>query len=382
MPPRPTPIPLSSSPRANSSNEESTSPTIDQIPTRYGSFNTSSLTVPPTTASSSSNTVPLSHSASTESLPRNAVLSIEDLTEIQKAAIVRKHLLTAEDQRLAAAELEGTSGTPPRTSPTPGTSFGGRGGLTADDPDDIAVGEEEEEGDETFPIPYHLPGGDITAPLYKWAAQQDKVPSLRRSKSLMSIERPNSRRPSRGDHERVIGVEHGNESDEMAHGEMLEPGGFRRDFVIRKLTSNGDTMPSNGRFTRSFVDFLSIYGHFAGEDLEEISEEEDEEEDEELDYEENVIPRYVPASTDSPFFGRPASSLRGIGAVEEGLVTERSTLVRRGTGKALKRGDSKRPNAKRRSTGVGEHGDATITQAVLMLLKSFVGTGVLFLGRA
>lgn len=31
---------------------------------------------------------------------------------------------------------------------------------------------------------------------------------------------------------------------------------------------------------------------------------------------------------------------------------------------------------------MGDHGDATITQAVLMLLKSFVGTGVLFLGKA
>lgn len=32
--------------------------------------------------------------------------------------------------------------------------------------------------------------------------------------------------------------------------------------------------------------------------------------------------------------------------------------------------------------GMKEHGDATVTQAVMMLLKSFVGTGVLFLGKA
>ena len=30
----------------------------------------------------------------------------------------------------------------------------------------------------------------------------------------------------------------------------------------------------------------------------------------------------------------------------------------------------------------GQHGDATFTQAVLMLLKAFVGTGVLFMGKA
>ncbi|KAG9075401.1 neutral amino acid transporter, partial [Ceratobasidium sp. UAMH 11750] len=37
---------------------------------------------------------------------------------------------------------------------------------------------------------------------------------------------------------------------------------------------------------------------------------------------------------------------------------------------------------RRRRMSVGSHGDATVTQAVLMLLKSFVGTGVLFLGKA
>lgn len=31
---------------------------------------------------------------------------------------------------------------------------------------------------------------------------------------------------------------------------------------------------------------------------------------------------------------------------------------------------------------MGPHGNATVTQAVLMLLKAFIGTGVLFLGRA
>lgn len=41
-----------------------------------------------------------------------------------------------------------------------------------------------------------------------------------------------------------------------------------------------------------------------------------------------------------------------------------------------------RPSRRKRSKSVAQVGDATVTQAVLMLLKSFVGTGILFLGKA
>ena len=102
--------------------------------------------------------------------------------------------------------------------------------------------------------------------------------------------------------------------------------------------------------THSFVEFLSLYGHFGGEDLEEIDEEEEEEEDED---EEEAISR--------------EAAMNG--------QTERSPL--------LKRSQSSKPRlGRRRSSSAVRTGDATVTQAVMMLLKSFIGTGVLFLSKA
>lgn len=48
----------------------------------------------------------------------------------------------------------------------------------------------------------------------------------------------------------------------------------------------------------------------------------------------------------------------------------------------LTRSQAVRSRSRRRMSSAGPHGDATVTDAVLMLLKSFVGTGILFLGKA
>ncbi len=75
-------------------------------------------------------------------------------------------------------------------------------------------------------------------------------------------------------------------------------------------------------------------------------------------------------------------------------ISERAPLLSRDSKRSLSR-------SRRRRSSVGPHGDATVTQAVLMashvlaieylrhvlivqwqLLKAFVGTGILFLGRA
>ena len=210
--------------------------------------------------------------------------------------------------------------------------------------------------------------GDITAPIYKWAAQQagTSAPGLRRSKSLISIDRPKDRRPSRGEYDAIF-----------------EPGGFRREFVIRRMAENGNpagTEGGGGRFTRSFVDFLSLYGHFGGEDLEEEDDEESDELDEEDDMEgeENFIPEYTGGSK-STMLSRTAASALNRERVAKGVISERSPLVRRSS---VRPPGPTRAKSRSRIKSVGEHGDASVTQAVMMLLKSFVGTGVLFLGKA
>ena len=134
--------------------------------------------------------------------------------------------------------------------------------------------------------------------------------------------------------------------------------------LFRSRESTGNP----GRFTRSFVDFLSLYGHFGGEDLEEI----DEEDEDDLGYDESTIRGIDDARAITP---KPTRSRE--------VLDERTPLVKRTATKPVDaRGSLQRGTSRKRSSSVGQHGDATVTQAVLMLLKSFVGTGVLFLGKA
>lgn len=78
-----------------------------------------------------------------------------------------------------------------------------------------------------------LPSGDITRDMYQMP------PQISRSRSL------EERRTSTA-------------------SEMRVPGGFRRDFQKRKY---GYKISTAGKFTSNFLEFLTIYGHFAGEDL-------------------------------------------------------------------------------------------------------------------
>ncbi|GAA6060765.1 hypothetical protein JCM10212_006745 [Sporobolomyces blumeae] len=329
------------------------------------------------------------------------------LSEAQKAEVIRRHLLSVDEQQRVAQEQQSLSsgislGASPRS--TSGTHFPQAGKV---DPES-----------ETFPTPYHLEGGDVVAGVYKWAAQQaeghagGENPGMRRSKSFGSAVETASRRASHsavggqgGDASRAAfraGLEGGGEGDadelsgEFSTSEMLQPGGFRRDFLYRKAMAERDnasqldvdaTSPGADQsdisfpgsyaesrrpparvMTRSFIDFLSLYGHFGGEDLEEIEEEDEEDEDEEAE---------VDGVPDIPAYnGQPPKPSRE--PSRRGDATERTPLVR---GRSSRR-DARPTPSRKRSSSVGKHGDATVTQAVMMLLKSFVGTGVLFLGKA
>ncbi|KAL8280932.1 hypothetical protein RQP46_006611 [Phenoliferia psychrophenolica] len=317
--------------------------------------------------------------------PTPNLASIDDLSDAEKAQRVRRHLLDAGEQRTAQLEREAQAG-----------ATSGIGAQLGDDSRNASAWTTQEDssqaasdaGDDSYPTPYQLQGGDIVAPIYKWAAQQQQddqgsasAPLLRRSKSLLSItsssrrvshsayngERPNASlgRPTSPDDQDPFTDD--NQSG-MGVREILEPGGFRRDFVIRQREISGATHhPSS--FTRSFVDFLSLYGHFGGEDLEEI----DEEDEDDLGYDESTIRGIDDAGAITP---KPSRTSRDV-------LDERTPLVKRTAAtSATKPTAVQRGSSRKRLSSVGQHGDATVTQAVLMLLKSFVGTGVLFLGKA
>lgn len=111
------------------------------------------------------------------------------------------------------------------------------------------------------------------------------------------------------------------------------------------------------RVLRSLVDFLALYGHYAGEDLEYMDDDDSEDEDDHLEN------------------GR---AIAGTSREAGNGTTESSTLLR--SRQKMRRGGSR---IRRGSADGGrDRGEATVLDAVLMLLKSFVGTGILFLGKA
>jgi solute carrier family 36 (proton-coupled amino acid transporter) len=119
------------------------------------------------------------------------------------------------------------------------------------------------------------------------------------------------------------GVLRPNDDDDLEVSEIRAPGGFRRAYVQQKY---GPLDARNVPVARTFVDFLDLYGSFAGEDLHESEEE------------------------------------SNIDDVEEG---ERRPLLPR-----------------RKSTKASRPGDASAAKTFFTLLKAFIGTGIMFLPKA
>ena len=195
-------------------------------------------------------------------------------------------------------------------------------------------------GDDEFSS-LRLQGGDMTRTIYRWAENAEASGRGKRSKSW-----------------HIPRLEP--EEAELDASAIKQPGGFRRDYLRRQdpdkysgrrgrpngLESQEDfqqTKQPMKIITNSFLEFLTIYGHFAGEELEE---------DDEDDY----------------FYHGPyINDTESDGG--EGEPGEGSALLTPGT-----------PAMRKRK--VKDRGETTPTGAALLLLKSFIGTGVLFLPKA
>lgn len=185
-----------------------------------------------------------------------------------------------------------------------------------------------------------LQGGDITRQIYRWSEQQqaEEQGKMQRSKSFHE----SRRRPE----EEVLDID-----------SIRQPGGFRRNYLRRAAASPSPAPGPSGYgtvrqprqqpqvFTSNFLEFLTLYGHFAGESLEE--------DDEVLGPDEYF-------SSDALDSGEHSED-------EDREYGESSALLTPG----------KRRKRKPKKTGNGSP-----TGAAMLLLKSFVGTGVLFLPRA
>ena len=155
-----------------------------------------------------------------------------------------------------------------------------------------------------------LPSGDITRDLYNQTILQQQ-PSIRRSKSFSGGDDPHRR-------------------GSMA-SQMRLPGGFRRDFIQTKKQKFGYTLSTPTNFTKNFLEFLTIYGHFAGEDLED---------------EDYMVCDYDTSDTN--------------------VTDEESPLLRESS----------------TSTADDTSHKTSSLKAFFLLIKAFIGTGVLFLPKA
>ena len=185
-----------------------------------------------------------------------------------------------------------------------------------------------------------MQGGDVTREIYRWAEDAE-------AQSLLG--RRGKRRKSWHD------SRHEQDNGALGAGSIKKPGGFRRDYLRRQQPNSSEpslASPGLGShdqsarpapiLTKSFYEFLSMYGHFAGGDLEHDDE--------------DITPTAETAeeTEDDTEWGETSAlltpSVRG---------RRRRTLKQKGA-----------------------TGDNSPRSATLLLLKSFIGTGVLFLPKA
>ena len=95
--------------------------------------------------------------------------------------------------------------------------------------------------------------------LYKWAQSHGPEHAAVRKTRSASFSHPSRPR---------------NASADSTFAHIKEPGGFRRAFLRAKAMEQGEEGP---RVLRSTIEFLYLFGHFAGEDLEEEDEDDDDE---------------------------------------------------------------------------------------------------------
>ncbi|QPG75789.1 hypothetical protein FOA43_003150 [Brettanomyces nanus] len=259
-----------------------------------------------------------------------------------------------------------------------------------------------------------LKGGDVTRGIYNWVSNQRRGQSpLRRVASSGSITNTEERsRRSTDIYGSMVEAGVGSSGeDHMSVHDMLAPGGFRRNFVASKRR-NSET----GFMTRNFIEFLALYGHFAGEDLSEDDEalsQLDEESETEYSTDEEVSStesEHVITSdneaetgedlTEMPLFvaSPPASSpnvtyKNAMDTVRRGRSSFQSlgspkTPITNGTRRKIKSHTHRKlkhlPRLRLRTavSSSSKRKKTSTFKSLLLLLKAFIGTGIVFLPKS
>ncbi|KAG0368017.1 transmembrane amino acid transporter protein-domain-containing protein [Gamsiella multidivaricata] len=243
---------------------------------------------------SSSNSISGSYVGSPAYL--DSINSIVDIPADEASKVVKKHLVLNSPSRDSF------------DSDRNGAGSGGPSGSNGGHHDGAGTGEVVD-----YTTAFKLPGGAITRDVYKWQADQENEQNRRARSRSFHLPRP----------------------VEPSVTTLKQPGGMRRYHMIMKAEASGRQA---NVFTKSFIDFLAMYGHFAGEDLD--------------DDEGGDFVRYDEEDAQ----GGGAGSGSGTGGTESTPLIPKSQQA--------------------------PQGDATPAKAVFLLLKSFVGTGIMFLPKA
>lgn len=307
---------------------------LGRSPPRFGTPPVRPLS-PPTAATAAQSSGPQTTYGSSESRSGQPPSRRFPGTPNENAKVVKRHLVQPQNNESAVDNGQGSSALSHRSS---------RANVSTQNRENSTTGI----GDDEFSS-LQLQGGDMTREVYRWAEEADSESQLGgRTKRSSSWHVPR----------------HEPESEDLDANTIKKPGGFRRDYLRRRAPSpyssirgeasgleSGEGTSKGGNppriIAKSFYEFLSLYGHFAGEELEEDDE-------------------------DSYFTPHLSVETRYARDNEEEELGEGSALLTPGT-----------PGRRKRTLKEkGATGNNSPTGAALLLLKSFIGTGVLFLPRA
>jgi proton-coupled amino acid transporter len=153
----------------------------------------------------------------------------EELTDEEKARILRRHLVSREERE---HQLDRKSSFGSFADRGEGPSRSKRQSINASRDPILA-----REDSDPFPIPYHTPGADLTHNIYKWQSDQRRLARPRSSS--------------------FAGSTHSNANPAFAN--IHEPGGFRRNYLLMRAHEQGEEEPE---MVSSFIEFLFLFGHF------------------------------------------------------------------------------------------------------------------------
>lgn len=147
--------------------------------------------------------------------------SVDQLTDDQKARILRRHLVSRAEARREAPE---------------GDYFEGVDAAEPPSTDERTANDEEQGDEEALASTYHQRlGGEVVHDLYRWEDRQNHQDLRRPRSASFTMTRASSQQ--------------GGDDPTLDIKSIREPGGFRRNFIHRKAADEGEPLQPE-RFTR------------------------------------------------------------------------------------------------------------------------------------